>query len=100
MAARLGKLVDMESRIIHAQLDNPVNIIETRRALVCYMQYLITYRQDVPEMDEYIMHELQALLSTKYVSQLQEEDSIYQIIRVAVNLWFFRTPILFHLSPA
>lgn len=47
---------------------------------------LIDYRRDVPEIEEYFVNEMQGLLSTKYVKQLQEDDPIYRIVQLAEDL--------------
>jgi hypothetical protein len=68
----------MESKIIHEQLNN--NDVNAKHALVCYLQYLIDFRRDVPDKDEYVIYEMQSLLSTKYVVDLQGDDPLYQIL--------------------
>lgn len=76
----------MESCTVHQQLLNPDDGIKTRQTLICYLQYLVAYRRDVAEIDEYIVQELQGLLPTKYIKQLQEDDPIQQILQLANEL--------------
>lgn len=45
----------MESDIVHKQL-NEHDDAAARHALVCYLQYLIDYRRDVPSVEEIGIH--------------------------------------------
>lgn len=76
----------MESGIVHQQLNTFENDTTARNTLVCYLQYLVDYRRDVPEIEEYFVNEMQGLSSTKYVKQLPEKGSIYQIMQIADGL--------------
>ncbi len=73
----------MESGIVHQQLNKSDNDTEARHMLVCYLDYLLAYRRDVPDVDDYVVNELQSLQSTKYVKELPEGDAIYEILRIA-----------------
>ena len=75
----------MESDIVHKQLNEHDNAT-ARHTLVCYLQYLIDYRRDVPTIEGHIINEFQRLLSTKYVRQLQEDDPIFYILQLAKEL--------------
>lgn len=75
----------MESDIVHKQL-NEHDDATTRHMLVCYLQYLIDYRRDVPAIEEHVINEFQSLLSTKYVKQLREDDPIFYILQLAKEL--------------
>lgn len=75
----------MESNIVHKQL-NEHDDAAARHTLVCYLQYLIDYRRDVPTIEEHVIGELQRLLSTRYVQQLSEDDPIYYILHLAEEL--------------
>lgn len=74
----------MESDIVHTQLNN--NSVEARNTLICYLQYLMDYRRDVPQKEEYIIQELQGLASTRYAKQLRPEDPIYRVLYAAQQL--------------
>ena len=76
----------MESGIVHEQLNAYSDDAAARNTLVCYLQYLIDYRRDVPENEAYFVNEIQGLSSTKYIKQLQEDDHIYQIVHIAEEL--------------
>jgi hypothetical protein len=76
----------MEAGIVHQQLNAYTDSVTARNTLVCYLQYLVDYRRDVPEIEEYFVNEMQGLSSTKYVKQLAEDDPIYQIVHVAEEL--------------
>lgn len=76
----------MESGVVHQQLNAYENIAAARNTLVCYLQYLIDYRRDVPEKEEYFVNEMHGLSSTKFVKRLSEDDPIYQIVQLAEGL--------------
>lgn len=44
----------MESDIVHKQLNEHDNAT-ARHTLVCYLQYLIDYRRDVPTIEEHVI---------------------------------------------
>ena len=75
----------MESSIVFKQL-NENDDAATRHMLVCYLQYLIDYRRDVPTIEAHVINEFQRLLSTRYVKQLSEDDPIYYILHLAEEL--------------
>lgn len=75
----------MESDIVHKQL-NGLDDAAARRTLVCYLQYLMDYRRDVPTIESHVISELQRLLSTGYVKQLPEDDPAYYILHLAAEL--------------
>jgi len=75
----------MESKIVHERLNN-LNDAGARDALVCYLQYLMDYRRDVPDMDDHVISELQRLFSTKYVQNLRDNDPIRHILNSAEEL--------------
>lgn len=76
----------MESGIVHQQLNAYENMATARNTLICYLQYLIDYRRDVPEKEEYFINEMQGLSSTEYVKQLEKDDPIYRIVHMAEGL--------------
>src|SRR5688500_5841558 len=72
----------MESDIVHKQL-NEHDDAAARHTLVCYLQYLMDYRRDVPTIEDHVVNEFQRLLSTAYVKRLPEDDPIYYILHLA-----------------
>jgi len=76
----------VESKIVHQQLNGPGNTPGLRNMLICYLQYLMDYRRDVPGKDEYALYELHNLLSTKYVKSLPEDDPVCQLLHLSEQL--------------
>lgn len=75
----------MESDIVHKQL-NEHDDTAARHMLVCYLQYLMDYRRDVPTIEDHVVNEFQRLLSTRYVKRLPEDDPMYYILHLAEEL--------------
>lgn len=73
----------MESSIVHQQLTTISSEASARHTLVCYLQYLIDYRRDVPGKDEYVIYELRSLQSTKYIKQLSDDDPIRRLLSLS-----------------
>ncbi len=76
----------MESDIVHQQLNTISNEAAAQRTLVCYLQYLIAYRRDVPNKDEYVTYELQSLQSTQYVKKLAADNPIRMLLSLSDEL--------------
>lgn len=76
----------MESSVVHRELNDFIDAIEARRTLVCYLDYLLAYRRDVPDVDDYVICELQALPSTQYAKLLQKDDPIYRLLTLTEEL--------------
>lgn len=74
----------MESRIVHQHLND--NTPDARDMLICYLQYLMDYRRDVPQKEEHIIYELQGLLSTTYTKLLEEDDVMHRLLHTAQEL--------------
>ena len=74
----------MESSIVFKQLNE--HDAAAKHTLVCYLQYLIDYRRDVPAIEDHVINEFQRLLSTEYVKRLSKDDPIYYILHLAEGL--------------